>query len=225
MASLNRVLLIEAYEAGASLAEIAKQFSSSFSTVRYQLIRAGVKLRTHREAARFAGPKISKKTTGRRASKSCETCHKMFMVEEWRLKRKHAVRFCSPECRNTGLTTKFVKECPVCRSSFATRPSADKIYCSVKCSGKARSEATASVIKNCSICQREFRVLFTDLDRLSTYCSKTCMGKARTKKGTVLRNCLVCGKDFTAWLSDMQNGRAIYCSKKCRGRAFSGENR
>ena len=50
MANLNRIYLIEAYMAGASICEIAKQCSSNYSMVRYHLIRAGVKLRTHRRA-------------------------------------------------------------------------------------------------------------------------------------------------------------------------------
>lgn len=72
--------LIDAYEAGATLRDIARQFGGSFQNVHIRLINAGVQMR----------PQSSSRRTLH--DKTCPTCGKMF--------RPYNARqcFCKPVC-------------------------------------------------------------------------------------------------------------------------------
>ena len=63
---VNPVEIASRYEAGMGMREIAKQLGMPYNRVRSILRDLGVKIRTHLEAAKAAGPKISKANTGRK---------------------------------------------------------------------------------------------------------------------------------------------------------------
>ena len=62
----NHAEIASRYEAGMVMREIAKELGIPYNRVRSILRDLGVKIRTHREAARLAGPKIAEANTGRK---------------------------------------------------------------------------------------------------------------------------------------------------------------
>lgn len=78
MANFNKVYLIEQYQSGKSIPDIASALGASQSGVRYQLIKAGVALRPRGDGVRLASCKISATLRGRsRGPRSEETKRKL----------------------------------------------------------------------------------------------------------------------------------------------------
>jgi G:T-mismatch repair DNA endonuclease (very short patch repair protein) len=91
--------------------------------------------------------------------------------------------------------------------------------CSTLCANKLRGLNNRgennykynSVIKNCQNCGREYTVSKYSSEN-SKYCSKDCMGEAKSKDGVEERQCEFCGKIFIVKKSIPKK----FCSKNCR---------
>lgn len=69
MASLNKALLCELYSSGKSLPDVSAEVGLSQSTVRYHLLRCGIKMRDRAQAVRMASGKISAAHAGKPKAK------------------------------------------------------------------------------------------------------------------------------------------------------------
>lgn len=75
-----------------------------------------------------------------------------------------------------------------------------------------------SIIKNCTVCQKEFNAHQYLIKRgQARFCSLICKGAAKkgTKSGGSYLNCLVCEQEFYAKPSHIKKGWAKCCSNKC----------
>jgi len=87
---------------------------------------------------------------------------------------------------------------------------------------------------NCRQCDKEFDVRPCVVrDGNGKYCSRDCMGKARSRLfigennpawrgGPVICTCFVCGKQFERKRSDIKDGQNQYCSYVCMGEGRKG---
>lgn len=141
--------------------------------------------------------------------------------------------------------------CKICGTSFSMRQSyfdAGRRCCSRKCADvwhskvmiKKNAVLHPKIIKNCLICNKEFRIKPSrDKKGFGKFCSQRCRGiwssehihgetSYSWKWGLITQICEICGKEFLAKPSHVKNGHNKFCSRKCMGihrsKNYNGEN-
>lgn len=172
----------------------------------------------------------------------CDFCKKEYFVSNYDYNHmiEHKTHCCSKECCDKLKIGKQKVErislvCDFCKKEFLVAPFEYKqklenelfISCSKKCSQKLMGELHRgknssrynSSINICVYCGKEYLVNGYKKNT-SKYCSRECLGKAKTEKATIKLNCQFCGKEFFVLKGQLAFWKELkYCSKECRGKA------
>lgn len=119
--------------------------------------------------------------------KKCQICGKKFKRGNKEIKIQWEKRkFCSLKCFHNSLEKKIKIICEICKIPFKVQFHRYKAkYCSITCRNiglKLRTDLPqklpkTSIIKNCVICSKPFRVLQSEIRRNhGIFCSKICHG-------------------------------------------------
>jgi len=137
-------------------------------------------------------------------------------------------KFCSHSCyskwhsgkRHHLYVKKIKRKCLICGKIFEVNPSGIRRhgyitakYCSRKCFDKGQKNGK---FINCVICGKKIYATPTRIKRGIKTCSKTCLGKLRTKTRSVIINCLTCGKEVKVPIHEFRIGKGKYCSRTCQ---------
>lgn len=157
--------------------------------------------------------------------------------------RKTDGTYCSHDCyaKDSEVNHTKITECEKCGESFktSTKNGQVKKYCSNECRGWTTSgdnsfeEKTLPTftdlanIEKCDVCGNEFDRKPSAV-RENVYCSRECMGEARTQKykgetnpnykGKVEKECPICEEIYFVKSSIAET--SVYCSIDCRNEGF-----
>ena len=168
----------------------------------------------------------------------CKVCKNSFQVPAF---KKDTAKYCSKECRITGLKKTVETDCGYCKKPMTTLPSKIRksasglVFCSNTCVGKYNSDRDKDrrVKKNCLICNQEYSVKPSEAGN-SVSCSRECQSKwqskyLRGKKASNYKhdytdemrthNCNWCDKEYKlkapVYVRDKNNKKPLFCSKEC----------
>jgi G:T-mismatch repair DNA endonuclease (very short patch repair protein) len=177
----------------------------------------------------------------------CDYCKKEYFVSNFEynlvVTGKKETHSCSKECANKMLHIKAEKKkenwpkltCDWCGKEFQVKPfeyrqkQENKLFiacgrdCAQKLMGKFHKGENSSrykekIKKNCLYCGKEYEINpYEHEQNISNYCSKECVGLAKTKNATIILNCQYCGKEFPVLKGQLNFwGELKYCSEECR---------
>lgn len=160
-----------------------------------------------------------KKKKGRPVARirvNCENCGKE-IVKHLSVYNKSKTKrfFCDKECQaQTGAKPRKGNyfKCRWCNEEFYRRPSesrSDSMCCSRKCASLLRESNKTKIVKTCLICGKSVA------QNTYSYCSKECVGKAKSLAGRIERSCPGCSKIFFTRKSEPTE----YCSRECRSKS------
>lgn len=161
----------------------------------------------------------------------CEFCGKPFHSTPSRLKNgKH--HFCSRVCQNTYLSRAKVKDivndlnctCDFCGKKFHKKKShiSKQNFCNIDCRKKYR--AAQRVKKVCETCGKEFEVIKSHAHH-TRFCSVQCHDTYQ-RRFYLNTTCANCGEPIQVDKTKQECSKTglFFCSNKCVGEYFSGEN-
>lgn len=169
----------------------------------------------------------------------CDYCGKEYFVSNYEYShvKEKKTHCCSKECCDKLKIGKLKVErvtliCDFCKREFKVKPFEYKeklknelfISCSNECRQKLmgklhRGENSSrynSSMRFCNYCGKEYLVSgYTK--NTSKYCSRECLGLAKTKNATVIVLCQFCNKEFSVLKGEISFwGEIKFCSKECR---------
>lgn len=133
---------------------------------------------------------------------------------------------CSANCRKQY--TNVTCNCITCGKEFTKVRSNPKKYCSHKCYAANHVPDTKLPPMYCEVCGNE---IIKNRKRGKRFCSQKCFGQWKTTVtgedhpmfAKLECTCEQCGKMFLAQRSHVLQGRARYCSRKCRNESGQAE--
>ena len=176
---------------------------------------------------------------------ACDYCKHEYLVDNYAynliILGKQSSHCCSKECSDKLKVVISAEKrrnfpimiCDWCGQEFRVQPYMYKkkmknelfIACGRDCAQKLMGKFhrdknnvkyTERITVSCDYCKKDYEIYPNKIDS-SKYCSKECMGLAKTRDATVILVCQYCGKDFDETRGQINFfGETKYCSSECR---------
>lgn len=185
--SRGRVTFTKTCEAcGATYSRRDEEEAGNFRKRKTCSRECGITLQAQLESATKNGRPMPHMRTGERQEYVCAVCGKHWIDLSHFGDRK---KYCSRECANNGMISKFESACAVCGTRYVSHPSRPRTTCSRACGGialvrnlRASGRMPERIDMQCAECGTEFSV---PAGRRTTarYCSRRCTAIVSIKSG------------------------------------------